>query len=170
MGAQLLRRLPRYAGSSLSPMTPTSIRPKAREAHRRPALAKHDAKQSYTDPQSPAATVSLKREGQTRVAGSEAASLSGEAALIATQPSFVDYNYSDNALRPSKELWISVPLAPTRKGVKVERRARTRTGHSRPLPIRKTWPSGWRTCISRTFQGMSVGGQVTSSPCARQCW
>src|SRR5512140_1222729 len=27
-----------------------------------------------------------------------------------------------------------------------------------PMPrlIRNTWPSGWRTCISRTFQGMSV--------------
>ena len=33
---------------------------------------------------------------------------------------------------------------------------------SRPRLIRKTWPSGWRTCVSRTCQGMSVGGQVTS--------
>src|SRR5512132_3072704 len=40
-----------------------------------------------------------------------------------------------------------------------------------PIPrlIRNTCPSGWRTCISRTFHGMSVGGQVTSIPCSRQC-
>src|SRR6266568_3789452 len=30
-------------------------------------------------------------------------------------------------------------------------------------------PSGWRRCISRTFQGMSVGGKVTSSPTATHC-
>jgi len=37
----------------------------------------------------------------------------------------------------------------------------------RPFPMRNTCPSGCRTCISRTFQGMSVGGQVTSMPCVR---
>src|SRR5688572_32153936 len=35
--------------------------------------------------------------------------------------------------------------------------------------IRKTCPSGCRTCISRTCHGMSVGGQVTSRPCSVQC-
>ena len=35
---------------------------------------------------------------------------------------------------------------------------------SSPLLIRKTWPSGWRTCISRTFQGSSVAGRCTSMP------
>src|SRR5215467_5608170 len=43
------------------------------------------------------------------------------------------------------------------------------TVHPRAWLIRKTCPSGWRTCISRTFQGISVGGQVTSSPCDIQC-
>jgi len=33
-----------------------------------------------------------------------------------------------------------------------------------PLLMRKTWPSGWRTCISRTFHGMSVGGKVIPTP------
>src|SRR5262249_52159009 len=37
-----------------------------------------------------------------------------------------------------------------------------------PREILKTCPSGCRTCISRTFQGMSVGGQVISKPCSRQ--
>src|SRR5205814_652816 len=40
---------------------------------------------------------------------------------------------------------------------------------SSPLLTRNTWPSGWRTCISRTFQGMSVGGNVTSRPAATHC-
>src|SRR5467141_4172643 len=35
-----------------------------------------------------------------------------------------------------------------------------------PLPTRNTCPSGCRTCISRTFHGMFVGGKVTSSPAA----
>lgn len=34
--------------------------------------------------------------------------------------------------------------------------------------MRKTWPSGWRTCISRTFHSISVRGNVTSRPCSRQ--
>jgi hypothetical protein len=38
-----------------------------------------------------------------------------------------------------------------------------------PLLTRNTCPSACRTCISRTFQGMSVGGKVTSSPAATQC-
>src|SRR6185503_10561191 len=43
-----------------------------------------------------------------------------------------------------------------------------RTAYSLPRPILKTCPSGWRTCISRTPHGMSVGGHVTSMPCSRQ--
>src|SRR5262249_15726817 len=39
---------------------------------------------------------------------------------------------------------------------------------SRPLLTRKTWPSGWRRCISRTLHGSSVGGMVTSNPAAMQ--
>lgn len=35
-----------------------------------------------------------------------------------------------------------------------------------PLLIRKTCPSGWRTCISRTFHGMFVGGNTISTPAA----
>jgi len=38
-----------------------------------------------------------------------------------------------------------------------------------PLLTRKTCPSGCRTCISRTFHGMSSGGKVTSSPAATHC-
>src|SRR5204863_1523374 len=37
-----------------------------------------------------------------------------------------------------------------------------------PRLILNTCPSGCRTCISRTFHGMSVGGHVTSRPCSRQ--
>src|SRR5262245_17657154 len=37
------------------------------------------------------------------------------------------------------------------------------------LLIRKTCPSGWRICISRTFHGSFVGGMVTSIPSSRQC-
>src|SRR5258708_21816792 len=42
---------------------------------------------------------------------------------------------------------------------------------SRPIPrlTRNTCPSGWRRCISRTFHGMSVGGEVTSNPAATHC-
>src|SRR5271166_769295 len=40
---------------------------------------------------------------------------------------------------------------------------------SNPLLTRKTWPSGWRRCISRTFHGISVGGNVISNPAAMQC-
>src|SRR5438309_6403510 len=40
---------------------------------------------------------------------------------------------------------------------------------STPQPTRNTWPSGWRRCISRTFHGISVGGNVTSSPAATHC-
>jgi len=40
---------------------------------------------------------------------------------------------------------------------------------SNPRPTRNTWPSGWRRCISRTFHGISVGGNVTSNPTATQC-
>src|SRR5215471_9020470 len=35
--------------------------------------------------------------------------------------------------------------------------------------MRNTWPSGWRRCISRTFHGILVGGNVTSKPAATQC-
>jgi hypothetical protein len=38
-----------------------------------------------------------------------------------------------------------------------------------PRPTRNTWPSGWRRCIPRTFHGISVGGNVTSSPAATRC-
>src|SRR6267378_5482256 len=38
-----------------------------------------------------------------------------------------------------------------------------------PLLTRKTCPSGCRTCISRTFHGMSAGGNVTSSSAATHC-
>ena len=38
-----------------------------------------------------------------------------------------------------------------------------------PLVTRNTCPSGCRTCISRTFQGMLVGGKVTSSPAVTHC-
>src|SRR6266404_6096749 len=38
-----------------------------------------------------------------------------------------------------------------------------------PLLTRKTCPSGCRTCISRTFHGISAGGNVTSSPAATHC-
>src|SRR5216683_4262009 len=38
-----------------------------------------------------------------------------------------------------------------------------------PLLTRNTCPSGCRTCISRTFHGISVGGKVTSSPAAVHC-
>ncbi len=38
-----------------------------------------------------------------------------------------------------------------------------------PLLTRNTCPSGCRTCISRTFHGISAGGNVTSSPAARHC-
>jgi hypothetical protein len=37
-----------------------------------------------------------------------------------------------------------------------------------PLLTRNTCPSGCRTCISRTFQGMSVGGKVTSTRADKQ--
>ena len=40
---------------------------------------------------------------------------------------------------------------------------------SNPRPTRNTWPSGWRRCISRTFHGISVSGNVISSPAATQC-
>lgn len=40
---------------------------------------------------------------------------------------------------------------------------------SNPRPTLKTWPSGWRRCISRTFHGISVGGNVISSPAATHC-
>src|ERR1700731_1319257 len=43
------------------------------------------------------------------------------------------------------------------------------TSCSIPLLTRKTCPSGCRTCISRTFHGMSAGGKVTSSPAATHC-
>src|SRR5882762_1125741 len=43
-------------------------------------------------------------------------------------------------------------------------------GSSIPWLILKTWPSVWRTCISRTPHGSLVGGQVISIPCSRQCW
>jgi hypothetical protein len=39
---------------------------------------------------------------------------------------------------------------------------------SRPLLTRKTWPSGWRRCISRTFHGSLVGGMVISRPAPTQ--
>jgi len=45
----------------------------------------------------------------------------------------------------------------------------TWSASSIPRLILKTWPSGWRTCISRTPHGSSVGGQVTSRPSSRQC-
>src|SRR5258708_39914464 len=48
-------------------------------------------------------------------------------------------------------------------------RARGYSSSSSPWLMRKTCPSGWRTCISRTFHGSSVGGQVISSPCSTQC-
>ena len=38
-----------------------------------------------------------------------------------------------------------------------------------PLLTRNTCPSGCRTCISRVFHGMSVGGKTTSSPAATHC-
>src|SRR5882762_4623405 len=38
-----------------------------------------------------------------------------------------------------------------------------------PLLTRKTCPSGCRTCISRTFHGISAGGNATSSPAATHC-
>ena len=38
-----------------------------------------------------------------------------------------------------------------------------------PLLTRNTCPSGCRTCISRTFHGILVGGNVTSNPAATQC-
>jgi hypothetical protein len=38
-----------------------------------------------------------------------------------------------------------------------------------PLLTRNTCPSGCRTCISRAFHGMSVGGKTTSSPSATHC-
>jgi TonB family protein len=38
------------------------------------------------------------------------------------------------------------------------------------LLIRNTWPSGCRTCISRTFHGISVGGHVTSRPRSMHRW
>ena len=40
---------------------------------------------------------------------------------------------------------------------------------STPSLTRKPCPSGCRTCISRTFHGMSVGGKVTSSSAAKHC-
>src|SRR5271167_2182132 len=40
---------------------------------------------------------------------------------------------------------------------------------SNPRPTRNTCPSGCRRCISRTFHGISVGGNVISSPAAMQC-
>jgi len=40
---------------------------------------------------------------------------------------------------------------------------------SNPRLTRNTWPSGWRRCISRTFHGILVGGNVISSPAVRQC-
>jgi len=42
------------------------------------------------------------------------------------------------------------------------------TSSTRSL-TRNTCPSGCRTCISRTFHGMSVGGKVTSSSAAKHC-
>lgn len=35
--------------------------------------------------------------------------------------------------------------------------------------MRNTCPSGCRTCISRAFHGISVGGNVTSKPAATHC-
>src|SRR4051812_34189128 len=40
---------------------------------------------------------------------------------------------------------------------------------SRLWLTRNTCPSGWRKCISRTCQGMLLGGNVTSSPAATHC-